>query len=226
MQGGRGERPTPLVALEERTELDRLIPASVASYQTESTLRERRGKTPSPTNGVTTTMHQPQHHFGKEADAAVAASSPSRQLFYRNRIPSRSSLQAESRDYSAARPTVPVATTVSSDSTDSSEGPFDNLGGGGLHPTPQPGLPNPKQLHADYSHRLHKNQVAQGHRDFVVGGAHGRYRDYGGTLIEVPEEVYAVRKAALTVLDPITYCWVSVHTSLRSHHVSFLCPWL
>ena len=172
-------------------------------------------------------MHQPQHHFGKEADAAVAASSPSRQLFYRNRIPSRSSLQAESRDYSAARPTVPVATTVSSDSTDSSEGPFDNLGGGGgLHPTPQPGLPNPKQLHADYSHRLHKNQVAQGHRDFVVGGAHGRYRDYGGTLIEVPEEVYAVRKAALTVLDPITYCWVSVHLVFVTHHVTFLCPWV
>ncbi|KAL7542348.1 hypothetical protein ACHAXR_012537 [Thalassiosira sp. AJA248-18] len=92
-------------------------------------------------------------------------------------------------------------------------------GGGGLlpglqhhhpsHPSPQiQGLPPPKQLHADYSHRLHKNQVAQGHHNFVVGGAHGRYRDYGGTLIEVPEEVYAVRKAALTVLDPITYCWL------------------
>ena len=91
------------------------------------------------------------------------------------------------------------------------------LGGGGIHEHQphhahqrQGGLPPPKQLHADYSHRLHKNQVAQGHHNFVVGGAHGRYRDYGGTLIEVPEEVYAVRKAALTVLDPITYCWVSL----------------
>jgi len=81
------------------------------------------------------------------------------------------------------------------------------LGGGGL----QPGeLPPPKQLHAEYSHRLHQNQVAQGHHNFVVGGAHGRYRDYGGTLIEVPEEVFAVRQAALTVLEPITYCWVSL----------------
>lgn len=83
-------------------------------------------------------------------------------------------------------------------------------GGGGLHQLPPPpqGLPPPRQLHADYSHRLHRNQVAQGHHNFVVGGAHGRYRDYGGTLIEVPEEVYAVRKAALKVLEPITFCWL------------------
>ena len=85
--------------------------------------------------------------------------------------------------------------------------------GGGLQL--QPGeLPPPKQLHAEYSHRLHQNQVAQGHHNFVVGGAHGRYRDYGGTLIEVPEEVFAVRQAALTVLEPITYCWVSSISSM------------
>jgi len=122
-------------------------------------------------------------------------------------------MPSESRDYS--RTNVPV--TASSDSTDSSEPYNDGMmgglgmaGGGGLHPLPPPpqGLPPPKQLHADYYHRLHKNQVAQGHHNFVVGGAHGRYRDYGGTLIEVPEEVYAVRKAALTVLEPITFCWL------------------
>ena len=98
----------------------------------------------------------------------------------------------------------------SSSSSDSSCDPLGPLGsdqpGGGAR---LGGLPPPKQLHEDYSHRLHRNQVAQGHQNFVVGGAHGRYRDYGGTLVEVPEEVYAVRQAALTVLDPITYCWVS-----------------
>lgn len=72
------------------------------------------------------------------------------------------------------------------------------------------GLPPPKQLHEEYTHRLHRNQVALGHHNFVVGGAHGRYRDFGGTLVEVPEEVVAVRQAALTVLEPITYCWVSI----------------
>jgi hypothetical protein len=63
--------------------------------------------------------------------------------------------------------------------------------------------------------------VAQGHQNFVVGGAHGRYRDYGGTLVEVPEEVYAVRQAALTVLDPITYCWVSL-SHYYYHHRHFI----
>lgn len=76
-------------------------------------------------------------------------------------------------------------------------------------PLPIGGIPPPKQLHEEYTHRLHRNQVAQGHHNFVVGGAHGRYRDFGGTLVEVPEEVVAVRQAALTVLEPITYCWVS-----------------
>ena len=78
------------------------------------------------------------------------------------------------------------------------------------------GLPPPKQLHEEYTHRLHRNQVAQGHHNFVVGGAHGRYRDFGGTLVEVPEEVVAVRQAALTVLEPITYCWVSSQLKVSS----------
>mmetsp|Transcript_8784 Transcript_8784/g.16008 ORF Transcript_8784/g.16008 Transcript_8784/m.16008 type:complete len:577 (+) Transcript_8784:123-1853(+) len=199
----------------DKTEFDPLIPpASLVNYQTESSsLRERRsGKTPSPNNN---SMHQPQHiHLDDDIPAALATRGPSRQLFYRDRIPSQGTMPTElSRDY--ARTNVPV-NTASTDSTDSSV-PYNHgmnmgggLGGGGLQPQPPrpQGLPSPKQLHADYSNRLHKNQVAQGHHNFVVGGAHGRYRDYGGTLIEVPEEVYAVRKAALTVLDPITFCWL------------------
>ncbi|KAL7546906.1 hypothetical protein ACHAWF_010233 [Thalassiosira exigua] len=221
-----------------------------------------------PPNG--SDMHHPQHHYFDPDDggvAAVATRSPSRQLFYRDRIPSQSTLTSESRDYgapvdrlaartlpggpgvspggaggggaSAASVVLPPGPTASSDSDDSSVPPYGDAGGmgrggirgggtmggrGGLRPPsssshphalPPPhrplhahGVPPPRQLHADYSHRLHRNQVEQGRNNFVVGGAHGRYRDYGGTLIEVPEEVYAVRKAALTVLDPITYCWL------------------
>jgi len=169
-------------------------------------------------------MHIPQHHahlenhdeFDNIPAAAVATRGPSRQLFYRDRIngtQSQSTLPSASELSNYTRTSVPV-NTASSDSSDSSDlfhGAMMRGGGvggmGGAAPQPQ-GLPPPKQLHADYSHRLHKNQVAQGHHNFVVGGAHGRYRDYGGTLVEVPEEVYAVRKAALTVLDPITFCWL------------------
>ncbi len=143
-------------------------------------------------------------------------------------------LASESRDY--ARTHNLMVNTNSTDSSDSSSSsalynPGDDVSGqvvdgGGLQSEVrglasgiglQPGeLPPPKQLHAEYSHRLHQNQVAQGHHNFVVGGSHGRYRDYGGTLIEVPEEVFAVRQAALTVLEPITYCWVSFHPPLLS----------
>lgn len=70
-------------------------------------------------------------------------------------------------------------------------------------------LPSPEELHADYSYRLHRAHVRAGHRNIVVGGTHGRYRDYNGTLVEVPEEVFAVRKAALTVFYPLTFSWVS-----------------
>ncbi len=201
----------------DKAEIDPLIPPATSPANYQSILRERRK------------MHHPQHrsthtHGANNNDglpAAVAARG-SRQLFYRDRIPSQSMLTSDSRDFTVPLPprmNIPV-NTASSDSTDSSE-PYGVGGGGGVglegHGegviTAQPlggGLPPPKQLHADYSHQLHKNQVAQGHHNFVVGGAHGRYRDYGGTLVEVPEEVYAVRKAALTVLDPITYCWVSL----------------
>mmetsp|Transcript_14964 Transcript_14964/g.35941 ORF Transcript_14964/g.35941 Transcript_14964/m.35941 type:complete len:605 (-) Transcript_14964:147-1961(-) len=213
-------RPTPAnpsdkLFLMNKTELDPLIPpASLVYHQAESSsLRERRsGKTPSPPdNRNNNSMHYPQHADLDDGIAAVATRSPSRQLFYRDRIPSQNIPipPSETRDFnSRTTPHVPVTVTDSSDSTVSSE-PYDPSMMGGLGGPPQPqGLPPPRQLHADYSHRLHRNQVAQGHHNFVVGGAHGRYRDYGGTLIEVPEEVYAVRKAALTVLDPITHCWL------------------
>ena len=67
---------------------------------------------------------------------------------------------------------------------------------------------SPEQLHAEYSHRLHQAHVRAGHRNIVVGGTHGRYRDFNGTLIEVPMEVFAVRKKALEVFYPLTFCWV------------------
>ena len=254
----------------DRTEHDPLIPpASVAlDYRTGSSSSPpragRSGNAPSPPpppyharDSNTSIMRRPQHAApdddadGVDAVAdgalhpppivAVASRGPSRQLFYRDRMPHNqgnggSSASLEPRgEYVAppptqqSHPTPPPllrtrdllnggggrgASSSSSSSSDSSCDPqlgplgSDQQPGGG---TPHlGGLPPPKQLHEDYSHRLHRNQVAQGHQNFVVGGAHGRYRDYGGTLVEVPEEVYAVRQAALTVLDPITYCWVSL----------------
>lgn len=154
-------------------------------------------------------MHRGYHCDGDD-DAAVAATGPSRQLFYRDRLPQ---LPSESRDY-ALRPAgqlnLPAAST---DSSESSVDPYpnneENHDGSALAATRRPSLPPPQQLHADYREQLYKNQLESGHTGpFVVGGTHGRFRGNGGTLIEVSEEVYAVRKAALTVLDPITYCWV------------------
>ena len=157
-------------------------------------------------------MHQSEYNDGDDI-AAVATRGPSRQLFYRDRIPP---IPSESRDY-ALRTAVQLNLPVtSSDSTDSSVDPYlhssnnithDGSGIGGLQP---PTLPPPQQLHANYREQLYKNRLDAGHTGpFVVGGTHGRFRGNGGALIEVSEEVYAVRKAALTVLDPITYCWVS-----------------
>ena len=196
-------------------ELDSLIPTTnLANYQTDE-------GTSLPNKTSSNTMHTPQYvHEDGDMPAAVATRG-SRQLFYRDRS------MSESRDFNnnnsdmnimpAATPTTPqinrlpaAAGTNSSDLDSTDSEPLDGqLGVMTELPQPQ-GLPPPRQLYENYSHRLHRNQVAQGHHNFVVGGAHGRYRDYGGTLIEVPEEVYAVRKAALTVLDPITYCWVSL----------------
>ena len=195
-------------------ELDSLIPTTkLANYQTKGT-----SSLPNQTNS--TTMHHQQYvHEDGDMPAALATHG-SRQLFYRDRS------MSDSRDFNnnnmnimpAATPTTPqinglpaaAGGTNSSDLDSTDSEPLDGqLGVMTELPQPQ-GLPPPRQLYENYSHRLHRNQVAQGHHNFVVGGAHGRYRDYGGELIEVPEEVYAVRKAALTVLDPITYCWVSL----------------
>jgi len=154
-------------------------------------------------------MHRGYYCDGDD-DAAVAATGPSRQLFYRDRLPQ---LPSESREY-ALRPAgqlnLPAAST---DSSESSVDPYpnneENRDGSALAGTRRPSLPPPQQLHADYREQLYKNQLESGHTGpFVVGGTHGRFRGNGGTLIEVSEEVYAVRKAALTVLDPITYCWL------------------
>ncbi|KAL3766938.1 hypothetical protein ACHAW5_011157 [Stephanodiscus triporus] len=165
-------------------------------------------------------MRRPQHAPDDvDADcappiAAVASRGPSRQLFYRCLQSSASEPGEYSAPLQARHPPrtrdLPNGASSSSSSTDSSD-PLGPLGVGveGDPPTPLlGGLPPPKQLHEEYSHRLHRNQVAEGHHNFLVGGVHGRYRDYGGTLVEVPEEVTAVRQAALTVLDPITYCWL------------------
>lgn len=215
-----------------QSELNPLIIPSATNqnYQTESSnLRARgggrTGKTPSSPmmhnshsnihhdldGGGNTTPHDDTDPAG---GAAVATSGTSRQLFYRDRIPQ---LPSESRDY--ARHNVPVMSN--SDSSDSSvmehqyyhqqqfaydgtriEGPM----------LPPPSPHPPQHLHPGYSDRYYRNQLADPGNTgaFVVGGSQ-RYRgnNNGVMLVEVSEEVYAVRKAALTVLDPITYCWVS-----------------
>ncbi len=160
----------------------------------------------------------PRQHFYTRDRTTMMLAPPLPSSLHTTSLPT-----SESRDY--ARTHNLMVSTNSTDSSNSSSSALYNpgdvsgqlIGGvqgevGGVAPGIglQLGeLPPPKQLHAEYSHRLHQNQVAQGHHNFVVGGSHGRYRDYGGTLIEVPEEVFAVRQAALTVLEPITYCWVS-----------------
>ena len=40
-------------------------------------------------------------------------------------------------------------------------------------------------------------------------------------VLEIPEEVYAVRKAALTVLKPLTRTWVSCNDNMKPHIQSF-----
>ena len=167
--------------------------------------------------------------------AAVATRGPSRQFFYGNtglwssayqpnsfgspsyalassaaalqHAPSDSLSNSASGRHSSSNHLVLQSVPVTATSTDSTA---DDATVGPIHPPPERArLPSPRQLHEDYSHRLHRNQVAGGRRNFVVGGAMGRYRDYEGELVEVPEEVRAVRTAALTVLWPLTYCWVS-----------------
>jgi len=206
----------------EKTELDPLItlpPSSCLNRPTQSvqsaksSLERRQGKTPSPEKNRIK-MHHPQHlHFDDGTSTTVATHGPSRQLF-REKLSTQTTLPSElSRDY--GRTFLPT-NTASTDATDSLNPYNDGMAmttgqemegmtgeTGGL-PRPQD-LSPPGQLHAADC----RNQLEQGHSNFAPGGSHDRYRDYGGTLVEVPEEIYAVRKAALTVLDPITSCWVS-----------------
>eukprot|EP00804_Cyclotella_cryptica_P006495 CCRYP_012781-RA/>CCRYP_012781-RA protein AED:0.02 eAED:0.02 QI:2/1/1/1/0.5/0.66/3/597/569 len=222
----------------KQSELDPLIrQISIKNYFTDSnSLRERRtGRTsPSPPT-LDQQMHFPQHHqvdrpvdeHSHDSVAATATRGPSRQLFYRDRIPQ---LPSESRDY--ARSNVPV---VSSESTDSSSSPdhqhsanqpqtpsqyqqhnfaFDGtrLGIPGSAPLQQtPRIPSPQPMHNEYRDQLHRNRLVVSVNPGLdsAGRTHGRFiRGENGTLVEVSEEVYAVRKAALSVLDPITYCWL------------------
>ena len=170
-----------------------------------------RTATPSPP----TVMHQPQHHLLDEDVAAPAAAEattdsgghPNRQLFYRqaDRIPD---LSIESNRNNSHVFGATSSTESSMGGGDVSQSHSEHQLETGIMTTSE--LPSPEQLHADYSYRLHRAHVRAGHRNIVVGGTHGRYRDFNGTLIEVPEEVAAVREKALTVFYPLTFCWVSV----------------
>lgn len=168
-------------------------------------------------------MHFPQHRQVDHVDErshesiAVATRGASRQLFYRDRIPQ---LPSESRDYS--RTNAPVVSTDSSDSSTTDQQPVQ----------PQ----SPTQHHQQHNFAYDGNRLGvPGHVPQNLppmhfhhrpapsigleceGITHGRFiRGENGALVEVSEEVYAVRKAALTVLDPITYCWVSI--------VHIMCP--
>mmetsp|Transcript_14613 Transcript_14613/g.22537 ORF Transcript_14613/g.22537 Transcript_14613/m.22537 type:complete len:557 (+) Transcript_14613:158-1828(+) len=165
-----------------------------------------RTATPSP---PPTIMHQPQHHLLNEDVAPAPAEAadpahPSRQLFYRqaDRIPD---LSLDSRNNSRLFGATSSESSVGG--SDVAQSQSEQQHAETAIPTAS-GLPSPEQLHADYSYRLHRAHVRAGHRNIVVGGTHGRYRDFNGTLIEVPEEVFAVRKAALTVFYPLTFCWL------------------
>lgn len=180
--------------------------------------------TPSPTNE----MHFPQHQGidddSHESAAARAAPGSSRSLFYRDdRLPQ---LPSESRDYS--RTNVPVTST---DSSDSSASAADLHPHGSIHHPQTPtryqeqfaydgtrlNPPGSHMTHQQQQHNMHEYPTPrQRHSPATNNPAlettartHGRFiRTDNGALVEVSEEVYAVRKAALAVLDPITYCWV------------------
>jgi hypothetical protein len=226
-----------------QTELDPLT----RQYDTftQNNLRERRSgrTTPSPPNHHQ--MHFPQHQpmdpvDDDESVAARAARGGSRQPFYRDRIPQ---LPSESRDYSRAN--VPVTSTESSDSSASDhqlgsihhpqagstqhyqqqQFAYDgNLRGPPgmmpMHNTSQ--MPSPQQMQHDYQMQRQRHSPANPALESTAR-THGRFiRTDNGALVEVSEEVYAVRKAALAVLDPITYCWVSIVFTHKTCHAVFL----
>lgn len=194
-----------------QTELDPLI----RQYDTftTNTLRERRSgrTTPSPPN-----MHFPQHHHHPPTDrpfdedsesAAVATRGTSRQLLYRDRIPQ---LPSESRDYTRNN----LRGDFSTESSDSSAAD-QHHGGTALHPPQTPQYPAHDGINSQRMPTSQLNEYATSHRRQSPGSpalesrTHGRIiRTENGALVEVSEEVYAVRRAALAVLNPITYCWV------------------
>lgn len=193
-----------------QTEFDPLI----RQYDTftTNTLRERRSgrTTPSPPN-----MHFPQHHHHPPTDrpadedsesAAVATRGTSRQSFYRDRIPQ---LPSESRDNARNN----LRGNVSTESSDSSAS--DPHGGTAIHPSQTSQFPAHDGIHPQRMPSPQHNEYGTSHRRQSPGSpalesrTHGRFiRTENGALVEVSEEVYAVRRAALAVLDPITYCWV------------------
>jgi hypothetical protein len=177
------------------------LPPFMSTETNKTNYQSIRTATPSPPPA---SMHQPQHHLLSEDGSPAGATSsvhPSRQLFYRqaDRIPDLSLESRNSHLFGATSSESSVGDVAHSHSEQQQETVIPATSG----------LPSPEQLHADYSYRLHRAHVRAGHRNIVVGGTHGRYRDFNGTLVEVPEEVFAVRKAALTVFYPLTFCWVS-----------------
>ena len=148
-------------------------------------------------------MRKPQHHQLSDDGSTAeenASAHPSRQLFHRqaDKIPDLS-LDSKNGHLSDA---TSSESSLGDVAQSHSEQQRDTV-------ITASGQPPPEQLHADYSYRLHRAHIRAGHRNVVIGGTHGRYRDFNGTLIEVPEEVFAVRKRALTVFYPLTFCWVS-----------------
>lgn len=161
----------------------------------------------------------------------------SRQLPYIDRLPQ---LPSESRDYSRTNVPV-TSTESSESSSSPVLQPssihlpqtpqqhhhqqqhnfaFDSTRLGAPGPLPvQPSLVVPPRSSPQHTHNDYNNMQRNLHSPATSNNAldsatrtHGRFiRTDDGALIEVSEEVYAVRQAALAVLDPITYCWVRCH---------------
>eukprot|EP00956_Cyclotella_meneghiniana_P014629 scaffold22033_cov39-Cyclotella_meneghiniana.AAC.2 len=194
----------------------------------------------------------PADEDSNDSAAARANNNPrgatSRQQLYIDRLPH---LPSESRDYS--RTNVPVTSTESSESSSSpilqpssihpqhtpqqqqqrhhqrQHFAFDSTSLGAPGPLPvQPSFVVPPRsspqhhVHNDYNNR-HSPATGNNALDSAPR-THGRFiRTDDGALIEVSEEVYAVRQAALAVLDPITYCWVRAMVTFIMPYKLLIC---
>ena len=195
-------------------------PTNLPTRKSYNTFTPNNTSERSPTNK----MHFPQHQGidpiqvdedSHESAAAMAARGPSsRQPYHRDRLPQ---LPSESRDYS--RTNVPVTSTDSSDSSasapDHNDNHYQQFGYDGSHLPPPQGHnmmhPRMSPQHNTMEYQMSGNRQRHSPANPLEGTTrtHGRIiRTDNGALVEVSEEVYAVRKAALAVLDPITYCWV------------------